>query len=654
MPVANATEALVANTPFTRTGIAGTEIASLTTGRGWINYSPADPFAGYTVDTAAAAYKTVSADLTRIKTQGFEGIVTYGTDPNLITGAVPQIASGLGLKVIAGVFWSSNADMIRQIDFLVGSVAPNGWAQGYVVGNETLNKNGENITNLASEMAFLKEKTGKPVTTAEIVDNYVANVPTFPPEDVVKHLGDLTTQSRQMLLLGDWVAPNIQAFYDGYVASQNWDPTVGAAVASNIFKAIRLLANALDPNVAVVAHEYWWPHAGHAGASPENVVTFFKLSASSSTYNQGGKLVFVWGEGVDQPWKDPGQLGVERFFGYWDKDGNAVTGGGQTPIIDLQPYYKAAGTQNRRLATAAGPGGGPQVNVYDGTTGALLYGFLAFDASFSGGVRVAVGDVNADGIDDIVAGAGPGGGPQVRVFDGKTGQPLDGPLGSFFGLAASFTGGVYVAVGDVNGDGFDDVIVGADAGGGPQVSVFSGKTGTLLTSFFAFAPSFSGGVRVAADDINGDGMADIIVGAGPGALPQITVFSGADLSVLLSFFAFPGSFAGGVFVAAGDVNADSKSDIIAGAGAGGGPQVAVFSATNGSLLKSFFAFPPTFSSGVRVATSDRDGDGTADIVVGAGPGGGPQVSVYQFIDLTLLDSAFAFAPGFRGGVFVGR
>ena len=57
-------------------------------------------------------------------------------------------------------------------------------------------------------------------------------------------------------------------------------------------------------------------------------------------------------------------------------------------------------------------GGGPDVNVF-GADGTFLAGFFAFDPKFTGGVRVAVGDVNGDGFPDIITAAGPGGGPNI-------------------------------------------------------------------------------------------------------------------------------------------------------------------------------------------------------------------------------------------------
>jgi FG-GAP-like repeat len=100
----------------------------------------------------------------------------------------------------------------------------------------------------------------------------------------------------------------------------------------------------------------------------------------------------------------------------------------------------------------------------------------------------------------------------------------------------AFLSGVSVTLGDVDGDGTVDVITGAGPGG-PHVRVFSGVDLHELASFFAYDPAFQGGVRVAAGDVDGDGRADIITGAGPGGGPHVQVFSGRDLSLLTSFFA---------------------------------------------------------------------------------------------------------------------
>src|SRR5262249_13943727 len=154
-----------------------------------------------------------------------------------------------------------------------------------------------------------------------------------------------------------------------------------------------------------------------------------------------------------------------------------------------------------------------------------------YDPRFSGGVRVATGDVNGDGVPDIITAPGPTGGPDIRVFDGVSGALIR----EFMAYAINFTGGVFVAAGDVNGDGRADIITGPDFSGGTEVKAFSGKGGPVLADFNAFG-TFTGGVRVAAGDLNRDGKADIIVAPGPTGGPNVKVFSGANVNTLLANF----------------------------------------------------------------------------------------------------------------------
>ena len=105
---------------------------------------------------------------------------------------------------------------------------------------------------------------------------------------------------------------------------------------------------------------------------------------------------------------------------------------------------------------------------------------------------------------------GPGVDPAVRVVTSMDDRSLV-PYG------AALRGGVNVAMGDIDGDGTPDIITGAGPGGGPHVRVLSGVDFHELASFYAFNPSFAGGVFVASGDIDGDGRADIIAGAGPAA-----------------------------------------------------------------------------------------------------------------------------------------
>lgn len=305
--------------------------------------------------------------------------------------------------------------------------------------------------------------------------------------------------------------------------------------------------------------------------------------------------------------------------------------------------------QDGLLVTGPDEGFAPIVKIFNSQTGD--YQFRAYAQPFVGGVRVATGDINGDGIAEIITAPGPGMRPHVKIFeqDQRRGVRL---VGNFLAFNGNFHGGISVAAGDINGDGRDEIIVGAGAGGSPVVRVVDGTSNTILQSFLAYDASFLGGVNVAAGDVNGDGVDDIITGAGPGVSPHVKVFSSVDLTLLNSFLAYDVNFGGGVFVAAGDVNNDGFAEIVTGAGPGGGPHVKVFDSHNSlMLLHSFFAFEPTFTGGVRVSCSDFNRDRSLDVIVGAGPGAGPHVRVFNLSNGSVLSSFLAY-PNFMGGVFV--
>lgn len=216
--------------------------------------------------------------------------------------------------------------------------------------------------------------------------------------------------------------------------------------------------------------------------------------------------------------------------------------------------YLAAADFNRdgraEIIVAADSGGGPHVKVFDVAVSdeTPLFSFFAYGTQLQSGVRVAAGDVNGDGTPDVITAPGPGGGPHVRVFNGTALNEADELLG-FFAYAPAFLGGVFVASGDFNQDKMSDIVVGPGAGGGPHVRILSGVDGSELSGAFVFPTGFTGGVYVAVTDVGGDGLPDLVTGPGSGFIPRVAVRDGRTLEVLRDFDAFNPNFRGGVFVA---------------------------------------------------------------------------------------------------------
>ncbi|QGJ70725.1 Hypothetical protein PBC10988_24230 [Planctomycetales bacterium 10988] len=307
------------------------------------------------------------------------------------------------------------------------------------------------------------------------------------------------------------------------------------------------------------------------------------------------------------------------------------------------------------IITSTDAGEAGTVRIHD-SQGNELSNFYPYTSSFTGGVRIATGDINGDGSMDIVTAAGPSGGPHIQVFDSRTGELIDGALNNFYAYHPSITVGVYVAVGDMNNDGFDDIITSPDAGGGPHVKVFSGQDGSVITEFYAYTPSFTGGVRIASGDVNGDDNAEIITAPGAGGGPHILVFSGTTGSALsvpaTNFYAYDPSFLGGVYIASGDIDNDGLDDIITAPGSGLEPRVKVFSSDDASLLQNFYAYDPSFTGSVRVGSADINRDGYDDILTVPGAPGGPHTRAFSGTNLADLANFYSGSPTNYSGLFV--
>ncbi|OWK43062.1 beta strand repeat-containing protein [Fimbriiglobus ruber] len=351
------------------------------------------------------------------------------------------------------------------------------------------------------------------------------------------------------------------------------------------------------------------------------------------------------------------------------------------PVPPVNPTPLLVGYS--QFATATDVGGTGTVTVYNADQ-SVAYTATPFGASFTAGVRVAIADFSGGGVPDLVAGTGPGATNQITVLDGKSHQPLV----TFSPFESTFTGGVFVTVGDVNGDGVPDLIVTPDQTGGPIVAVYDGASlgqghVVQLARFFGINdPNFRGGARTAVADINGDGYGDLIVSAGVGGGPRIAIYNGKSVAtntpteLMPDFFAFESSLRNGAYVTAGDLTGKGYADLIFGAGPGGGPRVLAVdgaqllsaagsfqslsdASVSGATVADFFAGDPSNRDGVRLAVADLDGSNQASLVVGSGQGAGATVTAYTGKAIVAnpeapaADFSLDALPAFQGGVFVG-
>jgi hypothetical protein len=298
-------------------------------------------------------------------------------------------------------------------------------------------------------------------------------------------------------------------------------------------------------------------------------------------------------------------------------------------------------------------GGSPGRVLLHKPDNTLVADFAPYGTAYTGPISVAVGDVNGDGIDDLITGAAVGN-PHVKVYDGmafatgtfNVSNPDASLLAQFFPYALQFNVGANVAAGDVTDGDFADIVTGATVGN-PDVRVFNGKDianhtfnpngASLLAQWFPYALQFNVGANVAVGDVNQDGFADVVTGATVGN-PDVRVFNGKDIaenafhaegaSLLAQWFAYGLNFNVGAFVAVGDTNGDGFGDIITGASAGN-PDVHVYDgkaiATHSfdsrhpesSELNQFFAYGLNFNTGVSVAAADFENTGKFDLLTGA-------------------------------------
>ncbi|MFA6043102.1 MAG: L,D-transpeptidase family protein [Patescibacteria group bacterium] len=226
-------------------------------------------------------------------------------------------------------------------------------------------------------------------------------------------------------------------------------------------------------------------------------------------------------------------------------------------------------------------------------------------------VRVALGDLNADGRPEVVVAFGQGTTPEIRVYS------TDGiRRAAFLAFDKAFRGGVSVTVGDIDADGRAEIIAAPGKGGGPQVVLFRGN-GTRVHQFFAYPQAFRKGLNVSVADVDGDQAAEIIaVSADTNALVKIFQPTG---EVFQSFTS------AGTPSAVRVATAGAVPEILIGTTTGKEGRVISYQVDGARGGVNFVPFGKNATYGLNVASVNVDADAENEVLVvpGAAPTSAP-------------------------------
>ncbi|TAL49896.1 hypothetical protein EPN81_04270 [Patescibacteria group bacterium] len=582
-------------------------------------------------------YDFVDDDGTPVPTQGEafdEGAVSHGTVIAGIIGAVGDNQEG-----VAGIIWDVQLMSVRILDNR-GIGDSNLARQGV----EYAIENGADVINLSftgfdiddALRAVIREAYEEGIVVVAAMGNAdngginIDTTPIFPAcygeradEDWI--LGVAATDQDDVKAdfsnygseCTDISAPG-QDIYSAVYQDDNWiefdegfyqDSWSGTSMASPMVAGAAALLK-----------------SAYHSLTPDDIKSILRLSVDpvTATGDAKGKM-------------GAGRLNIATALTLAPSFADGSDGGSSSSVSETASSY--------RIAVAPESGSPPTVRVFTNSGSEVVTEFDVYDASFTGGVRLAMGDVDGDGKEEIVTVPGPGGGPQVRVFD------LQGNLVSqFYAFETALRSGLYVATGDIDGDGIEEIAVSTDADGGGRVQIFDKEGIPLSDAFhpydtFGFTDTIS--LRVVMGDVDGDGNDEVIVGVGGGDEPRIQVHE-SDGTFVSEFLAYASTYDKGIFVAAGDLDGDGDDEIVTGTDNGGGPQVQIFDGV-GTWLGTFFAYDSAFRGGVRLSVGNLSEWPGASIISAAGPGGGPHIRVYNGY-AQLIGTFFSDDENDRGGI----
>ncbi len=248
---------------------------------------------------------------------------------------------------------------------------------------------------------------------------------------------------------------------------------------------------------------------------------------------------------------------------------------------------------------------GSFVRVFNKYGDSIRNGFFIYEKEFKGGNVLEKIDLNNDGgLETIEADNS-----KITIYDSNKNI-----INYFYPYGENYHLGINFAINDFENDGLFEIVTGTMKGYSPLVKVFNYQGQELNQGFNAYNPNYKGGVNVAFCDTNGNGKKEIVTGAGYMGGPQVRIFDINGKVLSGGFFAYNETFRGGVNVGCGDIDGNGIDEIVTGAGYGGSSHVRYFNSKFEPLSPGFWAFGKESRTGVRIVLTDLDNDGIKEIL----------------------------------------
>lgn len=231
-------------------------------------------------------------------------------------------------------------------------------------------------------------------------------------------------------------------------------------------------------------------------------------------------------------------------------------------------------------------------------------GFFIYEDGYRGGEQILHQDLNGNGVRDLLVVSG----NQIMAWR-DDGQPL-------FTIAPygfKYTGSLTVTTADLTGDARAEILVTPSKGALP-LKYYDLDGNQARDDWYPLGKKYANGFTLAVAKTGPNAETRLIVGAGVGSEPRVYVFTTTQATVR-NFLAFEKPFRGGVNVAAGDVDGNGRAEIIVGAGVGKGPLVRTYSEEGKQQGREFVAYQTTRKNGAIVRAADVDFDGRSDIAI---------------------------------------